>query len=75
MRLDVWHDNLYKTWYVVTDDIMGKFAIATADKPVSQLDSTQHERVVARVMSREAADLTASQHNEWLENNPAPEEA
>jgi hypothetical protein len=58
---------------VATDDIMGRFAVATADKPVSQLVAANGERVVCRVMSREAADHTVSQHNEWLESNPAPE--
>lgn len=75
MRLDVWHDNLYKTWYSVTDDIMGKFAVATADKPVSLLVAANDERVVCRVMSKTEADHTVEQHNEWLENQPAPEPA
>lgn len=75
MRLDVWHDNLYKTWYSVADDVMGAFAVATADKPVSQLDASAEERVVCRVASKEGADQTVEQHNEWLEAQPEPEPA
>lgn len=56
-------------WYTVRDDIIGGWAVATANKLVGDLDWNNGELVVADVFSEEMGKYLCSLHNvkTWFE--------
>jgi hypothetical protein len=55
-------------WYAVEDDTIGGWACATADVPVSAVDTRARDvAVVAHFLDRATAAHIADLHNGWLE--------
>lgn len=54
-------------WYVVVDDLVGGWAITTADTPTSQINPWNGEFEVGVFMLKEAAEHIVKLHNDWLE--------
>lgn len=52
-------------WFAVMDDTMGRWAVATVDKPVSEIDKRpgSGERVVGWWLAEEVAKEVAREHN------------
>lgn len=54
-------------WYVVVNDMIGGYAIATMDKPLSEIEGRFHEVVVvADMVGRDVAHYIAHLHNTHL---------
>lgn len=61
-------DYLYTRWYPVVDDVVGGWAVATVDEPVSAFLGYGDGRAVADgFWEEEHAEHVARLHNEWLD--------
>lgn len=58
---------LTQKWYAVTNDLIGGFAVANADKPCSALDHSAGEREIANFWSEQACRLVVAAHNGAVE--------
>jgi hypothetical protein len=53
-------------WYVVPDDLVGGWAIATADLPTSRLPGPNGERMIGDALTRGLAEHVVALHNRAL---------
>lgn len=60
-----------REWFVVADDVIGGWAIATVDKPVSEIDTRDGtEFVLGDFISKEITEHIVRQHNRvWRREN------
>lgn len=68
-------DYLNVPWYVVVDDVVGGWAVATVDEPVSAFLGIRREgRAVADgFWDKDHADHVVELHNDWLANREEDE--
>lgn len=60
-----------RPWYLVPDDEVGGWAIATADRPTSMIDpTTTRDRVLAWVVWEEHGRWLVDQHNLTWDEGP-----
>lgn len=59
---------MYNFWYVVEDDCIGGHAIATVNKPTSQINPYDGEFEVAHFVFRQVADNMVKLHNSWWDD-------
>lgn len=61
-------DYLNVPWYVVVDDVVGGWAVATVDEPVSAFLGYGEGRAVADgFWDKDHAEHVTRLHNEWLD--------
>lgn len=67
------HSNLCCRWYIVVNDLIGGWDVATVDKPSSQIDyrHTSVEHGIAWGLSREEAEHIVLLHNVWWRTHHA----
>ncbi len=67
-------DYLSMKWYAVVDDVVGGWAVATVNLPVSRFMGNGFGRTVADgFWEKEHADHVVELHNEWLANREEDE--
>jgi hypothetical protein len=52
-------------WYAVSNDLIGGYSVATADKPESQLNPQNGEFEIGSFMTLKSAQHIADLHNSW----------
>lgn len=70
---------LKQRWYPVINDLIGGWAVALVDKPLSEIDPMIGEWCVGDFMDEAQARHVAELHNTWLEETryviPSEDEA
>lgn len=56
-------------WYVVVNDLIGGWSVATANKPESQQNVYEGEYEIATFVIKEVAEHMVKLHNQWWDNS------
>lgn len=59
---------MHNYWYVVEDDCIGGYAIATANVPTSQLNLYEGTFEVANFVFKDVAENMVKLHNAWWDD-------
>ena len=55
-------------WYAVVNDLIGGYAIATTNKPISEIDPYSGEFELGDFLTKEMAQHIADLHNYWWDS-------